>query len=273
MNANHISGVEVSVNVNGRPVRMHSHEGRIYIESREGTEYTLEIKNNNSFRVEVVASVDGIGVINGKPASKTDRGYLIPAYGRISIKGYRKDDSEVGAFKFTRKERSYAKERGGEENVGVIALAVFSEKIRPVIHHYYHEYPRGGFNPIWTGGSPTVTFGTNTGDVVCCSAAASDSTVASVSTSNLLRSMSLTASIAPSREIGQDHGTTWGQAIQDHVVEVEFDRGFLLFTSEIYYDSRESLLARGIPLTSEKLLVKPRGFPSDYATPPENWRG
>jgi hypothetical protein len=254
MNSVCISNVDVSVNVkDGRPMRLHNHEGRLYIESRDGTEYSIEIKNNNWYRVEVVASVDGLGVINGKPASKTDSGYVVPAWGKLSIKGYRKDDAEVGAFKFTSKAASYAKEKGAEENVGVIAIAVYSEKI---------VYP-----------SITTSNHLATSEPMWYDTCSNDSYSGILRGISDVQSYTCSSMSVSDESVGQSHGTTWGEAIKDAVVTVEFERNLLLFQSEIFYDSRESLIARGIKLVTEKLMVRPRGFPSDYASPPVGWNG
>lgn len=278
MNSLNYQGVEVSVNVNGRPVRTHLHDGKFYIESREGTQYTLEFKNNNAFRVEVVASVDGLSVINGKLASASDSGYVVPAWGRLSIKGYRKDNVEVGAFKFTSKANAYATEKGSSENTGVIAFAIWREKVAvPNNSNIMWIAPNWGTYPSYgwsVGGYVEQTSTIGVADNVTIGYNAS---LNSCSAGGLLRSMSAQSPVVSSyccdSHVGQSHGTTWGEAIKDEVVTVEFERGWLLYQNEIFYDSRESLLARGVRLAEEKLLAKPRGFPADFATPPRYWRG
>ena len=129
MNNVYNNGIDLSVTVNGRPTRIYTHEGRYFIESREGTEHVIEITNRNYYRVEAVVAVDGLSVMNGEPASTEDFGYVIPAYGSVKVKGYRKNLEEVGAFKFSKREQSYAADKGDSSNVGVIAIAVWKEKL------------------------------------------------------------------------------------------------------------------------------------------------
>ena len=45
MNNVYNNGIDLSVTVNGRPTRIYTHEGRYFIESREGTEYVIEIRS------------------------------------------------------------------------------------------------------------------------------------------------------------------------------------------------------------------------------------
>ena len=72
---------------------------------------------------------------------------------------------------------------------------------------------------------------------------------------------------------GFDMGTKWGEAKESKVVEVEFERGTLALTTNIYYASRQSLLEMGVPLGSEKQVSFPEPFTdSKYAKPPKGWK-
>ena len=73
---------------------------------------------------------------------------------------------------------------------------------------------------------------------------------------------------------GFDMSTKWGEAKESKVVEVEFERGSLVLTTNIYYASRQSLIEMGVPLGSEKQVSFPEPFvDSKYAKPPKNWKG
>jgi len=73
---------------------------------------------------------------------------------------------------------------------------------------------------------------------------------------------------------GFDMGTKWGEAKESKVVEVEFERGVLTLTKNIYYASRQSLIEMGIPLGNEKQVSFPEPFKdSKYSKPPKNWKG
>ncbi len=103
--------------------------GRNHVVGREGQRYAIEIKNRTGARIEVVLSVDGLDVIDGKGASYGKRGYLIATYDKLEVDGFRKSYREVAAFRFSGIEASYAARRHGDtRNVGVIGAAVFHER-------------------------------------------------------------------------------------------------------------------------------------------------
>jgi hypothetical protein len=94
-----------------------------------GQRYTIFIKNHSPGRIEVVASVDGLDVIDGQPASFGKRGYLIDAFGDLEIEGFRTSANEVAAFRFGSVSQSYAaRKHGNTRNVGVIGIAMFHER-------------------------------------------------------------------------------------------------------------------------------------------------
>ena len=97
-----------------------------------GDRYTLAIDNSTPARFEVVASVDGLDVIDGQDARFEKRGYLVGPYGRVVIDGFRRSEAEVAAFRLGDVARSYAASKGKARNVGVIGVAVFSER-RPAL--------------------------------------------------------------------------------------------------------------------------------------------
>jgi hypothetical protein len=70
-----------------------------------------------------------------------------------------------------------------------------------------------------------------------------------------------------------DMGTEWGRKERSKVKTVAFERGCLAQSFDIYYASRESLIAMGVPITNELTANLPQSFPDKYATPPKNWRG
>src|SRR5437588_53435 len=77
-------------------------------------------------------SVDGRDAINGRPGDfRTNRGYLIPAWGSVDIDGWRISQSEAAAFRFSSVPHSYAAQTGSAREVGVIGVAVFPERYVP----------------------------------------------------------------------------------------------------------------------------------------------
>ncbi len=102
--------------------------GRNLVVGEDGERYRIVIRNATSARFEVVTSVDGLDVIDGKPASFARRGYLVDPGGVLVIDGFRQTESEVAAFRFGRVSSSYAARTSGDANVGVIGFAIFAEK-------------------------------------------------------------------------------------------------------------------------------------------------
>lgn len=100
-----------------------------YVSGKNDQSYSIVIKNRSKSALEIVASVDGLDVQDGKPASFSKRGYIVPAGETVEIEGFRTSESKVAAFKFSTVTNSYANMRHGETtNVGVIGIAVFTQK-------------------------------------------------------------------------------------------------------------------------------------------------
>jgi hypothetical protein len=102
--------------------------GRNLVVGADGARYRIVVRNGTSARFEIVASVDGLDVIDGKPASPSRRGYLVDPHGVLVIDGFRQTSSEVAAFRFGAVAESYAARTSGDNNVGVVGVAVFAEK-------------------------------------------------------------------------------------------------------------------------------------------------
>jgi hypothetical protein len=104
--------------------------GKKFVIGSSGARYTIVVQNNVPARLEVVVSVDGLDVLDGKDAAYGKRGYLIEPNGVIEIDGFRQSMNAVAAFRFGSVRDSYAekKEGGSSRNVGVIGVAVFNER-------------------------------------------------------------------------------------------------------------------------------------------------
>lgn len=99
------------------------------VRAREGKTYSIIIENVSKARIEIVASVDGLDVLDGKPASYAKRGYIIEPGKTLEIKGFRTATNAVAAFEFSSVGNSYANLRhGNTRNVGVIGIAAFVER-------------------------------------------------------------------------------------------------------------------------------------------------
>ncbi len=101
-----------------------------YAVGEPGERYEIEVTNHSPVRIEVVASVDGLDVIDGDRASTHKRGYILEPYGTLIIDGWRTHEDEVAAFRFGHVADSYAARRGAPRDIGVIGVALFAERVR-----------------------------------------------------------------------------------------------------------------------------------------------
>ncbi|MDQ8189663.1 hypothetical protein [Roseibacillus persicicus] len=103
-----------------------------YVVGKKGRKYSLVVRNVSDSRLEVVLSVDGLDVMDGKAASFKKRGYIIAPGEKIEVKGFRTSYDTVATFEFSTVGASYSNLRHGQtRDIGVIGLAVFAEKGSP----------------------------------------------------------------------------------------------------------------------------------------------
>jgi len=102
---------------------------RTYVIGQANERYSIVLQNHTGYRFEVVASVDGLDVIDGRPASFEKRGYILHPNKTLTIEGFRTSADAVAAFRFSSVRGSYAERSGqGDQNVGVIGVALFNER-------------------------------------------------------------------------------------------------------------------------------------------------
>jgi len=113
--------------------------GKRYVIGEAGRRYSIVVRNNTDVPLEAVLSVDGLDVIDGKPAAFGKHGYVIAPYATLTVDGFRQSMDAVAAFRFGAITESYAEQKYGDtRNVGVIGLAIF------------HEWQTNPFSQ-WTG--------------------------------------------------------------------------------------------------------------------------
>jgi hypothetical protein len=111
------------------------HRGTTYVAGRPGDRYAVRLTNRTGARVLVVLSVDGVNAISGETAATAQTGYVLSPWQSAEITVWRKSDAEAAAFYFTALPDSYAARTGRPQNVGVIGVAAFRERVplpRPV---------------------------------------------------------------------------------------------------------------------------------------------
>lgn len=300
---------EINILVNGSRCKQYNHNGKVFVEAKQGSEYSIEIKNNAWKRILAVCSVDGLDILNGKPAVENGAGYVISGLNSSKFDGFRVSDEKVAKFVFDYKGSSYAASKGdgSERNVGVVGIRLFEEKFvppTPEIHHHHHHDHWNPWKPYWDRtdcppfNPPTIwcdhTYSTslgglsggtlsNSGTDACGAGHSEKYSCDKIPTKGITRSGLMNAGVTAKKmscnatfsdSLGFDMGTKWGEAKESRVVEVEFERGTLVLNTNIYYASRQSLLEMGVPLGNEKQVSFPEPFvDSKYAKPPKNWKG
>lgn len=221
----------------GRALRTFHHHGSTFVLGDMGRRYAIELTNHGARRVEVVVSVDGRDVVNGRrSAGAGDRGYIVPAFGSTVIQGFRTSMAEVAAFRFTTPGDSFAGRHGRAMNVGIIRAMVFTEREQQMVR------PR----PMTKAKRPGEARGGASGSPPPAPKATSPSGAAGRSQADRARGTSR-------RPRANNLGTQFGETTMSRVQEVSFIRALPMRASQtlmIRYDDATGLQARGIELFS-----------------------
>jgi hypothetical protein len=118
----------------GSVLPLHTYRGEYWIAGTPGHRYSIQIASRQYGRVLAVTSVDGLNVLTGDSTRFDQRGYVYDPWQSYEITGWRKSSAEVAAFTFTALPNSYAARTGRPANVGVIGVALFRERPRPVAY-------------------------------------------------------------------------------------------------------------------------------------------
>ena len=103
--------------------------GKIFVMGDHGSSYSLRLKNLTEHRLEVVISIDGLDILDGRPASVRKSGYVVAAKSTVTISGM-KTGGKLRSLKFGTVADSRAATAfgaAGARNVGVIGMAVYEE--------------------------------------------------------------------------------------------------------------------------------------------------
>ncbi|MBK6848220.1 MAG: hypothetical protein IPG96_12025 [Proteobacteria bacterium] len=277
----------VEVWIDGRPARTFSHRGESYVLGERGRRYTLRVQNHSGRRVEIVATVDGRDVLDGRPGSFGKRGYLLPAWGSVTIEGWRLSQQEIAAFRFSSVGESYAARTGDARQVGVIGVAFFPEApLPPPVYEPYAarddhwgqnvpddgEYAPSERRRMSAPQPPAASApsGRAEGDGAPSSARSSESAAAA------------RGRLAPSYE-RPGLGTAFGERHYAPVTNVPFERANSSHPSYLLglrYNDARGLMAMGIDLrpwrrhydeAQRRRYATPFPAQPDYAAPPPGW--
>jgi hypothetical protein len=287
---------ELQVLVHGKPVREFQHEGRLFLEGRKGTDFTLRLKNLTRKRILAVVSIDGLSITTGEEASTKEGGYVLGPRETLNVPGWSLNNDEVARFFFHKAAESYAAKTGKPRNVGVIGAAIFKEK--PTHHSLLRgvTLDMGGYSdPNGTGGTakgpvfqtfycntsggvpgPETTFTSSShaapGEVNCN--AVMDS--CTVEPSEVERGVQASNQVKGQIETASEIGTGFGRRQGFRVQEVSFERENQNpdEVMEITYDTRKGLEKRGVDLNWRPTVARPSPFPGDsHCKPPAGWNG
>lgn len=112
----------------GRPLPAFEVASRDYVLGENGQAYLIEVRNRTGNRIEAVATVDGLDVVDGEEGSFEKRGYVIEPFDVLLIDGFRRSTDTVATFRFGSVRDSYAGRKGKARNVGVVGVALFQER-------------------------------------------------------------------------------------------------------------------------------------------------
>ena len=269
----------LEITVNDRSVFEYQHQGDTFIEGRKGSTFKLTFYNHSSNKVLVVPAVDGLSVLDGKPAGPDSPGLVVQAGSSAMIPGWMVDQTQASQFVFADRESSYA--RGIDStttNTGVIGFLVYGEakKERVVTHIVNIPYPVTPYAPVLPTGpwmSPTWTSKSPDSQIY-----GMVNTSVSMDTTPLVGTAIYNSAQSTQRRItkntDENLGVGWGQSVDFKTTTTTFDKGEKMSQLVVYYDSRRNLERKGIVIEPRtQLQSKPNPFPGIGCKPPAGWRG
>lgn len=221
----------------GEILKAHPYRGEYWVAGRPGARYAISIRSQSGARLLAVTSVDGVNVLTGEDAAANQRGYIFDPWVGYQIDGWRKSNSEVAAFTFTAVPDAYAARTGRPQNIGVIGVALFPEKVPE---------------------PPPVSLRSDEAD----SRGASNAPREEAARERASGDLASKSAAAPS--VAQAIGTGHGAREYSYVVNMPFERARTRpdETIRIRYDSRENLVALGVIRPARTPHHVPDPFPA-----------
>ncbi|RMH93444.1 hypothetical protein EBB59_05775 [Lysobacter pythonis] len=232
----HLVSLQLLDREEGRVLPAYPHRGERWVAGQPGHRYAVRLVNHTDRRVLVVLSVDGVNAVTGETAAPRQSGYVLAPRQSTEIEGWRKSMDEVAQFVFTRLPDSYAARTGRPDNVGVVGIAVFEERMaRP---------PRPA--PVAAAPAASAVMEREAGAVMEKEASAD----------NLAR-----------QRVGTGHGEReWSPASRTDFIRASRAPAQI---GQLRYDHRERLAAMGIlPRQRPWRGDAPRAFPGGFVPDP-----
>jgi hypothetical protein len=241
----------------GETLRTYSHHGKVYVAGTPGHRYSVRMVNRTSGRVMTVLSVDGVNAITGQTASTNQSGYVLSPWESAEIAGWRKSDDEIAQFNFTSLPDSYASRTGRPANVGVIGVAVFTERV-------YWRDREDDLSRNEAPAPPTTSAGEGLAGRAQAPAADAAKSVAQPAPREAQAEKRAEGAIAKDERLGTGHGARE----YSHIDTTTFERSTSWPAEQvsIYYDSYRNLVAQGIierPIARQDPQPFPNGFVPD----------
>ncbi len=210
----------------GQVLPTYAADGQLYVAGVPGHRYSVRMVNRTGGRLLTVLSVDGVNAVNGATASTDQTGYVLDAYASADITGWRKSLDEIAQFNFTALPNSYAARTGRPGNVGVIGVAVFTERL-----------------PVWRERELLIQRKAEAQS----RGTAADAAPAPAPPSAEAESAAARTAAAPAMR-QESLGTGHGQREYSHVDHTQFERAQStpVEVLTIRYDSQANLIAQGV---------------------------
>lgn len=240
----------------GATLSTYVQDGKLYVPGTPGHRYAVRLSNRTGARVLAVLSVDGVNAVSGETASANQSGYVLGAWQSTEINGWRKNLNEIAQFNFTALPNSYAAQTGRPANVGVIGVAVFTERENRWIAQQRIERTPPASKP-WAKGAESSR----------SQASSAQAPKAMKPESATQEDAAMASSAAAQREsLGTGHGereysqvgTTRFERASDHPAEI----------LSLWYDSYPNLAARGIIPRRPIASRPPNPFPNKFVPDP-----
>jgi len=254
--------VEIVDRDSGQALHVWRDHGRPVVAGRPGARYAVRLTNRTDERILAVVSIDGVNIVTGETAASGQTGYVLAPRQRTSLTGWRKSNTEVAAFEFTALSDSYAARTGRPDDVGVIGVALFRERVPA-----WRDMPPvalGDARENAGNAAPAAAPGADAGAAARSQPVPAPAARAEASRGADADSRVAQAPVRPAERLGTGHGARE----TSRVVDTDFER--LTETPQevasIRYDSWDNLAAAGIvPRRTAQALPDARPFPADPA--------
>ncbi len=240
--------------------------GEYWVAGAPGARYAIAVRKKVGARAMTLPSEDGVNVVNGARASWSQTGYVFGAYANYQITGWRKSNSEVAAFEFSAAQDSYAERTGRPNQVGVIGVALFKERVpQPIAvptptpyrqERDFNESRRDSAAPPPPSAAAAPAPQKSMGSAELSSAAPAEAMADRNRSADAASAQSSNRMAMPTAKLGTGHG----QREDSYVSQTSFERlqsqPHEIIT--IRYDSRENLVAAGV------IVERPNRVPNPF---------